>query len=198
MDRCVQRRRLIVALPPGAADLRTRVDGAVESDHGRPLVDQLARGLTGQVAVEHHLQPGEPVHVFVVEVRHERGAVASVQELHERPRGAVVGERLQISLILPDRERVLGAAVRLRDQVGGCLQRPPAEKRLDMAVPTHLEDRTRGEPVARHRDRVVGKALVDPRGFTRARPVLEQVLVLVGEDPLVLERLRRAVEAELG
>ena len=159
-------------------------------------MDQLPRGLAGQVLVEHGLEAFEPVRVLVVEVGHERVAVAAVQELHERPRGAVVGERLEPALVVPDRQGVLRPAERLWNLVRRRLQEPPAQERLDVAVPRGLLDRPRREAVPRDRDRVVREALVHPRRLTGARPELEQVLVLVREDALVLERLRRAVLAQ--
>ena len=196
VDRRVQRTDLVVGLARTAAQVDAVVERPVECDHRRPLVEELLSRLPREVLVEHLLQPGDPVDVLVVEVAHEGRAVPMREQLVERERRPVISERLQRPLVIPRRQGVLRAAVRLRNLVERCLLEPPAEERLDVPVPAELVDRLLRRRVAQQAHRELRQALVHPGPLSRRRPELEQVLVLVRERGLVRERFRGLVVAE--
>src|SRR5690606_32078302 len=95
-----------------------------------------------------------------------------------------VAEDRGTALVLPLREGVLGSAVRER------LRAVPALEARDVAVGGGVRGRQRGVDVADDRLRVVGETLVQPGALVTVLVVLQQVLVLVRERPLVQTRTR--------
>ena len=96
-----------------------------------------------------------------------------VEVLHERIHGAVVAVRQ--AGVTPEREGVLRSA----DELGEI-----PEETLRMAVVADLGDRLVRVGVTGQAPRPFGEAFVEPVNLVRILVVLEQVLILVGEDAL--------------
>ena len=147
-------RRRVEMLRVRLSAQRGRLERLVDGHHRRPLVDDAERGFPGHELVERRLEAGEAVEVLAVERRHEVLSEAVVEVEHERVRRAVVAEDLAVSLVTPERERVLRATVP-RVRVRRRLHAEPAEEALDVRVEMLIRDRSLGAAVPRQLDREV-------------------------------------------
>ena len=128
---------------------------------------------------------------------HEARPELTVEVLHHRVRRPVVAENLGVTLVAPERQGVLRPAclTRIGLKVDDCRSQP---RKHWTWLSKPLTVTGREADVAGHRLRPIGETLVHPVELRVVLVVLEEMLVLVGEDALVQERPTDRIRARVG